>query len=74
MFGVQFGDGPHYLRELVVVCCSVQSRRSLRSASGASDTSEVWRPFVRRRRSGRMEQFASGSSYIDFAADIQEGT
>ena len=35
MFGVQSGDGPDYLRELVVACCSVQSRRSLRSASGA---------------------------------------
>ena len=35
MFGVQSGDDPDYLRELVVACCSVQSRRSLRSASGA---------------------------------------
>ena len=35
MFGVQSGDGPDYLRELVVASSSMQSHHSLRSASGA---------------------------------------
>ena len=33
MFGVQSGDSPDYLKEMVVSCSSVQSRRSLRSTS-----------------------------------------
>ena len=35
MFGVQSGNSPDYLKEMVVACSSVQSRRSLRSASSA---------------------------------------